>query len=125
MNTLKIETELAEHYRYKPLPKEESERYRALFAENIPNILNEDGSNNLLFTLNGTPICKDYQRIVVGDYGAFVEFSESQAYVGEFIIKKGQEYRVDNPQYANNVKCQLPKSKELGLVSKRATCSVE
>lgn len=103
MNTLKIETALADRYKYKPLTKELSEEYRSLFRENIPLFLNESGSSDILYTLNGTPICNGYDRIVVGDYGAFIEFSQEHV-ASKFIIQKGQEYRVYDKKYKNNVK---------------------
>ena len=36
MNTLKIETKLAQTYGYKPLPKELSEKYRQFYIDNLP-----------------------------------------------------------------------------------------
>ena len=53
---------------------------------------------------NGTVVCSGYTRIVVGDYGAFIEFDEEQANIDKYIIAPGQEYRVDNPRYSKNVK---------------------
>lgn len=103
MNTLKIEAALAEKYKYKPLSKELSEKYRNFFRENIPSFLNESGSVNSLYTLNGAEICSGYDRIVVGDYGAFIEFSQEHI-TSEFVIQKGQEYRVYDEKYKNNVK---------------------
>lgn len=103
LNTLKIEAALAEKYKYKPLSKELSEKFRKLFNENIPSFLNVSGSISPLYTLNGTQICNGYDRIVTGDYGAFIEFSQEHI-ASKFIIKKGQEYRVNDDRYKNNVK---------------------
>ena len=103
LNTLKIEAALAEKYKYKPLSKELSEKFRNLFNENIPSFLNVSGSITPLYTLNGTQICKGYDRIVIGDYGAFIEVSQEHI-ASNFIIKKGQEYRVNDEKYKNNVK---------------------
>ena len=75
MNTLKIEALLAKKYGYKPLSSELSEKYRQFYLENIPKGLNVDGGIETLYTTNGTPICNGYDRIVIGDYGAFIEFS--------------------------------------------------
>ena len=101
MNTLKIEARLAEKYEYKPLPKELSEKYRAYFRENIPEWLAETGSNAPLYTSKGSLITNGYERIVVGDYGAFVEF-DGEPLV--FVIAPGQEYRVLDARYSKNVK---------------------
>ena len=103
LNTLKIEAALAEKYKYKPLSKELSEKFRNLFNENIPSFLSVSGSITPLYTLNGTQICNGYDRIVIGDYGAFVEFSQEHI-TSNFVIKKGQEYRVNDEKYKNNVK---------------------
>lgn len=108
MNTLRIEAKLAEKYKYKPLPNDLSAKYRQFFTENIPPHLDISysripGGKNPLFTINGSMVCTDYDRIVVGDYGAFVEFSPH--YEGtNFIIAPGQEYRVYDERYSKNVK---------------------
>lgn len=103
MNTLKIEKLLAEKYHYAPLSKELSEKYRSFFAENIPKWLCVDGADTPLYTSSGSKICENYDRIVVGDYGAFVEFT-SEAPSTKFVIQPGQEYRVEDAKYKRNVK---------------------
>ena len=103
MNTLSIESDLANQYKYKKLPADLSDKYRKLFRENIPEFLDVNGSNDALLNFSGNPVCYGYDRIVVGDYGAFVEFSESQK-ADNFIIKPGQEYRVNDQRYSKNVK---------------------
>ena len=101
MNTLSIEAQLARKYGYKPLPQELSQKYRQYFIDNIPNILDINGSNTPLYTFNNTLLCRAYDRIVVGDYGAFIEFKDAAS---EFVIQPGQEYRVYDDKYKNNVK---------------------
>ena len=76
MNTLSIEAKLAQKYGYKPLPKDLSEKYRQFYIDNLPRGFILDGSSDALYTKNGTLVCNDYTRIVVGDYGAFIEFSK-------------------------------------------------
>lgn len=102
MNTLKVEALLAQKYKYKPLSKDLSQKYRQYFRENIPNFLSESGGAETLYTSCGSPICDGYDRIVVGDYGAFVEFS-SLPY-RNYAIKEGQEYRVFDERYSKNCK---------------------
>lgn len=102
MNTLKIEAKLAEKYKYKNLPGDLSEKYRKYFRENIPEWLCVDGGGTLK-TMSGSVICDKYRRIVIGDYGAFIEF-ESPAVGSKFIIAPGQEYRVNDERYSKNVK---------------------
>ena len=103
MNTLKIEATLAKKYGYQPLPGDLSEKYRGFFKENIPDFLCVDGAMVTLVTSCGTPICNWYNRIVIGDYGAFIEFSK-EAIASEFIIQPGQEYRVYDDKYKSSVK---------------------
>lgn len=104
MNTLDIEARLAQEYGYKPLPKGLSEKYRQFYIDNLPRGFIISGSDTVLCTKTGTVVCNGYTRIVVGDYGAFIEFDEEQANFDEYIIAPGQEYRVDNPRYSKNVK---------------------
>ena len=103
MNTLKIEAALSKKYKYKNLPGDLSEKYRDFFCENIPEFLSKSGSKDTLYTLSGSPICDGYDRIVVGDYGAFIEFSRS-VFSDSFIVQPGQEYRIDDERYSKNVK---------------------
>lgn len=104
MNTLDIEAKLAQEYGYKTLPKELSEKYRQFYIDNLPECFIINGSDTVLCTKTGAVVCNGYTRIVVGDYGAFVEFDEEQANLDEYIIAPGQEYRVNNPGYSKNVK---------------------
>lgn len=103
MNTLRIEATLAKKYGYSPLPPDLSQKYRDFFTANIPEFLDINGSSKQLTTMNGTPICNGYDRIVVGDYGAFIEFSK-EAIATDFVIQPGQEYRVNDDKYKNRVK---------------------
>ena len=103
MNTLKIEAKLAQEYKYKPLPSPLSEKYREFFTQNIPAFLKMDGDNITLYTTEGSLLCNGYNRIVVGDYGAFIEF-DGPAYDANVVVQAGQEYRIDDPKYKNNVK---------------------
>lgn len=102
MNTLFIEAKLAEKYKYKKLPDDLSEKYRQYFKENIPNGLFLDGGGALQ-TSRGSVICNSYRRIVIGDYGAFIEF-EPPYDDSSFVIAPGQEYRVNDERYSKNVK---------------------
>ena len=104
MNTLNIEAKLAQEYGYKPLPKELSEKYRQFYIDNPPEGFIINGSDTVLCTKTGAVVCNGYTRIVVGDYGAFIEFDEEQANLDEYIIAPGQEYRVNNPRYSKNIK---------------------
>ena len=108
MNTLRIEAILAEKYKYSPLPEDLSVKYREFFKQNIPRFLCVEGSKSPLYTCCGCMVCKSYRRIVIGDYGAFVEFGEedrpSLDDAPPFKIAPGQEYRVSDERYVKNVK---------------------
>ena len=104
MNTLNIEAKLAQKYGYKPLPKDLSEKYRQFYIDNLPDCFIIDGSDTVLYTKTGTVVCNGYTRIVVGDYGAFIEFDKEQANFDKHIIAPGQEYMVNDPKYSKNVK---------------------
>lgn len=100
MNTLNIEAALAKKFKYRPLPCDLSSKYREYFFDNIPSFLKCDGGG-ALYTKCGSIVCSSYQRIVIGDYGAFVEFEKP---ANDFIIVPGQEYRVIDERYSKNVK---------------------
>lgn len=57
---------------YKPLPAEESRAVRAIYAAQLPQILLEEGPLNF-FTPKGSLLATGYERIVIGDYGAYIE----------------------------------------------------
>lgn len=99
MDTRNIEAELAGKYHYKKLSDALSSQYRNLYTENIPHFLLE--RKPPLATMRGTILCGTYARIVVGDYGAFIEIAEPHINLKRLIIKPGQEYRIDDPQYQN------------------------
>lgn len=88
---------LVSNYKYKPLPFRITEYYRKIFRDNIPEHLDENGSDDALYTASGSLLCNGYTRIVTGDYGSYVEFSEEQV-ANDFVCKEGQEWRSD-PKY--------------------------
>ena len=57
-----------------------------------------------LYSLEGTKIATGYTRIVIGDYGAFVEISPDQIVQENLVVKKGQEFRLSDSQYKDRVK---------------------
>lgn len=101
---LKYQEQLANEYKYKPIPRTFFKDVRAEFKEALPEWCNVSGDTIPLETANGTVIANGYSRIVIGDYGAFIEFSRVQAYMRRLKIKEGQAYRVEDPRYAEHVK---------------------
>lgn len=103
MDTRSIEAVLATKYGYQKLSPELSEKYRNYFNENTPDFLKETCVQPL-YTSKSTLLCTSFDRIVIGDYGAFVEFSTNQANSNMFIVAPGQEYRINDPRYSKNCK---------------------
>lgn len=97
---------LAAEYRYEPIEPnlflgDVREKYRAA----LPGWCKESGDPAAsLFTLDGTLLCRGYRRIVIGDYGAFVEISPDQICREVLRCKPGQEYRYQDERFAENVK---------------------
>lgn len=101
---LKYQEQLADEYKYKPIPRTFFKDMRAEFEETLPEWCNMSGDTTKLETRSGTVIASGYNRIVIGDYGAFVEFSRAQANAHHLKIKEGQSYRIEDPRYAEHVK---------------------
>lgn len=101
---LEYQEQLAREHKYKPIPRTFFCDVRAEFQKTLPEWCNISGDTTPLETTDGTIIANGYNRIVIGDYGAFVEFSRVQAYMRRLKIKEGQVYRIEDPRYAEHVK---------------------
>jgi hypothetical protein len=92
---------LVENYHYKPLPSSLSSELRSFYRENIPEGILEYGDLfSIIYSKDNTPIAMGYDRVVVGDYGAYIEFSN--VYEDNLKIKEGEEYRIN--EYYKSVK---------------------
>ena len=99
MNPVQELTEqIAKKFKYKKLQPELSQRVRQIYKNNIPKYYQKKGKNYTYYSLGYKAVCKGYNRIVIGDYGAYVEFTPEQACTENFIIEPGQEYRLE-PRY--------------------------
>jgi len=69
---------------YKPLDPKRREIIREWYLEQLPEWCGDLGARPQAVLVNscGTIICRGYTRIVIGDYGAFVEFDRGQCVVG-------------------------------------------
>lgn len=101
---LQLQEDLAIEFKYKKLSEELSAKYQEIWRANLNQDLPLDGCNIDIYDANGTLICCGYNRIVIGDYGAFIEILPEQACKDNYIVQPGQEYRINNPKYSNNVK---------------------
>lgn len=99
-----LEDDLAREYKYKKLPDEVSDKARAEYLRSIPSFLKIDGDAVNLYTKSNTLIVTGYDRIVIGDYGAFLEINCSQMVYEHLQVKKGQEYRIFDEKYNKSVK---------------------
>jgi hypothetical protein len=91
------------NYQYRKLPHKISEDVRQKYLKNIPSDFCITGNLNCnLYTKERTLISVGYNRIVVGDYGAYIEIDPSLIIETNIHIKQGQEYRYEK-QY-NKVK---------------------
>ena len=97
--------ELAAKYKYKPLPAELSAEVREKYRQAIPEGLDEQGNlTQVLKSPQGVLLAAGYTRIVIGDYGAYIEVPQVLAFKSSFVIAPGQEYRVNDPKYKDRVK---------------------
>lgn len=115
---LSKQAQLAAEYSYKPLPMNVKARVRREYLMNMPecfrNLITESMGRTafqkentfLLYSKQNTPIAKAFSRIVIGDYGAFIEIDDQDMIKENIKIKPGEEYRVSNPKYAEKVKYQ-------------------
>lgn len=100
-----LQDELALKYKYKKLPIDISETAKETYLNSLPDFLNINGNVNFVIkSKNGTIIAYGYKRIVIGDYGAFIEIDESQINNTNISIQKGQEYRIFDEKYNKHVK---------------------
>lgn len=86
--------EAVRKYRFRPLPL----RVRTFYLDKYRNALNGFDSTKPA-CIKGKRLCSEWDRVVIGDYGAYLEFRPETALV-EFTITKGQEWRIDQEYIA-------------------------
>lgn len=102
---------LADKYGYRALPKEKSDEMRKRYIEALPSLWKNGDFRNrvvVLTTHNGTILATGVTErgFVCGDYGVFIEIPPDKICRENIVVQRGQEYRIDNPDYADNVKYQ-------------------
>ena len=80
---------LGKSQKYRPLNKELKDKYHKLYLDNLNGF---DKIRNL--NINNVPFAKKYERVVIGDYGAYVEIDKKDLLV-DLSVPKGQEWRLD------------------------------
>jgi hypothetical protein len=104
-NLLNFQEELSIKYKYRKLKESLSTEVREKYLDNLPEQLNINGDINFkIHSIKDTLISNGYNRIVIGDYGAFIEFDKSQVIKSNLKVKAGQEYRISDPKYSEHVK---------------------
>lgn len=110
---LKKQADLATQYKYKPLPPLISKIQRQEYEDNLPEYWKNYKEGNI-YTLDGVLIATGLtdRKYVCGDYGIFLEIDNQSIVKQNIVIKKGQEYRINDPKYSEHVKYQwfCPKS---------------
>ena len=91
--------ELVTAYHYKKLPFLQSACQRLWYYDHLPSWCNINGDSCILYA-GSLPIANGYKRIVIGDYGAYIEISPSQIIGKNIMIKPGEEYRKEE-RYKN------------------------
>ena len=102
-NILEIINKNIKENKYIPLPPKESAIIRHYYRSQIPCHISLTGNKVVVASSEHTVIATGYDRIVTGDYGAYLEIKEKDIIKDSIIIKRGQEYRLE-PKYKNNVK---------------------
>lgn len=98
---LAYQEDMARKFRYRELPPLFRAEALQFYSDNLPDGFSLDGDSAPLFTSEGLKICNRYNRIVIGDYGAFVEILPDDVLHENLKVKEGQEYRDFDLQYAN------------------------
>lgn len=101
-----FQKELADEFGYEPIePNFLLGDVRQKYKDALPQWCNVAGDLTCpLSTLDGTLLCQGYNRIVIGDYGAFVEIAPDLICKEVLRCKPGQEFRYMDERFAENVK---------------------
>lgn len=96
---LKFQEELAKKYKYQPLPLDLSNEVRSRHFEALKTSTIKDCWYGVreyktpLYTQRGTLIANNFNRVVIGDYGAFIEIDPIDMAGYNLKVKEGQEFR--------------------------------
>lgn len=65
-----------------------------------------------VYTVDGEYIASDYERVVYGGRGAYVEFSDLQLIRTNMYVPRKQSWRMDSPEWNNKVYYDEYRTKE-------------
>ena len=96
-----LEKRLVQEFKYKPVPITlETGDVRACFERLLPDWCEKGGDSRCVLCSHcGTDLFIGYDRVVVGDYGAFFFLSPECAIKANMMVKPGQEYRTVSARY--------------------------
>jgi hypothetical protein len=108
-DTEKLIVGFVSKYRYAKLQVDLSNKYRKIYEDTLPEDLKKlhmiQGIKEIsLFSTHHTQISTGFERIVIGDYGAFIEFNRTQIVKENICCAPGQEYRYKDEKYKKRVK---------------------
>ena len=100
---------LVRRYKYKKLPYEVSVHQRNRYMDDLPSFWKDKEYQKFdieLVTKNGITLAKGVspRGFVCGDYGVFLEMEDSQVVKENIKVREGEEYRINDPHYAETVK---------------------
>jgi hypothetical protein len=78
--------------KYPRLSYRESEIVRKYHSENCK--ITKQGWQGQIEAIDGMVFANGYERVVVGDYGAYIEISPTQVIQSAIMVAPGQEYRL-------------------------------
>ncbi|VFR10507.1 hypothetical protein SPFM17_00026 [Salmonella phage SPFM17] len=85
---------LVARYRYRPLPKKVREEALSVYQQHL------NGFDKVrAATIGGVSVCLRWNRVVVGDYGAYLEIDEKDLLVG-LDVPPEQAWRLDEEYIA-------------------------
>ena len=102
----KIISQYEKEYKFDPLPPMFSIMARSQYESLLPEWCRSGADKSIrLYTENGILVAEGFERVVIGDYGAYIEFRPDHMYRKNIMVKPGQEYRLrKNSIYYNNIK---------------------
>ena len=99
---LKFQEDISKAYKYKALPPMFRNEAVQFYKDNMPPGFSVSGDVMPLFSPVGLKICSRYNRVVVGDYGAYVEILPEDIEHNNIKVKEGQEFRDFDARYSNS-----------------------
>lgn len=99
MTILEYADKLAKAYGYRPLPEKLKWDAQKVYVQHLPAPFFDFMFNGMegypLFSHSGNGISRGFSRVVVGDYGAFVEIPEEYLFDGALKMRHGTEKRME------------------------------